>query len=276
MCWNFEAICSPFQNRRRSSSSHSETIPDPLWAAVGRGCRGNLIFIALARDKRVVSFEFLCRLIPWPFFANVSTTYSTMSIIFKLCSEFTHTGRRKVGELESLIRWFCLLNLLAFRVLKTTNLWIFALNFFFHSRKIYKRSIFRFFFFRSASANFSCFEIKQVWLISFIKLSSVYEYKCFDIQSIWITILFQRISQVNCTSITFYHKLRKFVVYLLMIIRKRSINYAFVSLLFFSLSHSFSLIGRRSQTHRKSAPRYFFRLFGKKNFSNPILLVQGR
>lgn len=147
MCWNFEAICSPFQNRRRSSSSHSETIPDPLWAAVGRGCRGNLIFIALARDKRVVSLEFLCRLIPWPFFANVSTTYSTMSIIFKLCSEFTHTGRRKVGELESLIRWFCLLNLLAFRVLKRTNLWIFALNFFFHSRKIYKRSIFRFFFF---------------------------------------------------------------------------------------------------------------------------------
>lgn len=77
--------------------------------------------------------------------------------------------------------------------------------------------------------------------------------KCFDIQSIWITILFQRISQVNCTSITFYRKLRKFVVYLLMIIRKRSINYAFVSLLFFSLSHSFSLIGCRSQTHRKSA-----------------------
>lgn len=121
---------------------------------------------------------------------------------------------------------------------------------FFTLEKFIKDPFFVFFF---SKCIFSCFEIKQVWLISFIKLSSVYEYKCFDIQSIWITILFQRISQVNCTSITFYHKLRKFVVYLLMIIRKRSINYAFVSLLFFSLSHSFSLIGRRSQTHRKSA-----------------------
>lgn len=111
-------------------------------------------------------------------------------------------------------------------------------------------------------------------MISFIELSSVQEYKCFDIQSIWITILFQRISQVNCTSVTFHRKLRKFVIYLFVIIRKGSINYALVSLLFLSLfsSPSFSLVvvvlkrieSRRLFSH--ASPRYFFRLSGKKTF----------
>lgn len=112
---------------------------------------------------------------------------------------------------------------------------------------------------------------KKKELINFIKLSSVQEYKCFDIQSIWITILFQRISQVNCTSVTFHRKLRKFVIYLFVIIRKGSINYALVSLLFLSL-FSFSLVvvvlkrieSRRLFSH--VSPRYFFRLSGKKTF----------
>lgn len=131
-----------------------------------------------------------------------------MSIIFKLCSVNSHTRRKeKVGELESINTVILLAHSTCVSCFKRNEPVNFCVEFF--SRKIYRRSIFHFLFKKrrrciceKKKLSFSCFElleIKQVWLISF------------DIQSIWITILFQRISQVNCISITFYRKLRKLV-----------------------------------------------------------------